>query len=177
MRTIVLIFIIIASAATAETTLYRWVDEQGRVHYSDRPRAEAEQVQIREPMSYTERRPQAPPADVPDAQRNVESTASFAGYNSVGVNSPTEDQVLWNIGGTLPVTLSVQPQLQQGHSIQVYFNGAQAADWPAASTSYTLENIYRGTHTLAVSIVDGSGNEIAVSEPVSFHVKQSSTLN
>lgn len=177
MRTIVLIFIVIASAAMAETTLYRWVDDQGRVHYSDRPRADAQQVQIGEPMTYTERRPQAPPARTPDTQRSFEPADSFAGYNSVGVNSPTHDEVLWNIGGTLRVNLSVQPQLQQGHSIRVNFNGGQVADWPAGSTSHTLKNVFRGTHTLAVSIVDSNGDEIAVSEPVSFHVKQSSILN
>ncbi len=179
MRAITLIFIAIVAANTAAATeLYRWVDEQGRLHYSDRPVEGAETVTLgttpapaRAPAPAAASRP-APPRPDPAA---AEQTAPVA-YKSVGILSPAEDEVLWNIGSVLTVKVDVQPGLQPGHRIVVRYNGQTVADWPAEATTHQITEVYRGTHTVAVSVIDAGGNPLAASEPVTFHVKQTSIL-
>jgi len=66
----VLCALLVASAAFAQA--YRWVDENGRVHYTDRPQPQAEEVVIGEPTTFeapvpaTPRRPavQAEPGEI-----------------------------------------------------------------------------------------------------------------
>ncbi len=167
----------ITATAVAGTKLYRWVDENGRVHYTDRPQPQAEEVVIGEPTTFEAPVPATPRRPAVQAEPGEPQATTFSGYNSVGVTLPTPDQVLWNIGAVLTVTLSVQPPLQTGHRIEVTFNGEPVGDWPPGATSHQIQDVFRGTHTIGVSVLDAGGGEVAVGTPVTFHVKQSSALN
>ncbi|MDH3588665.1 MAG: DUF4124 domain-containing protein [Gammaproteobacteria bacterium] len=180
MRTIVLIcLMMVAGSLVAGTTLYRWVDEQGRVHYSDTPQADAAAVEIANPMTFDASagiRPE-PQTDTTSTDRRTPAKERFAGYDSVGISAPAEEQVLWNIGAVLTVTLSVRPALRPGHSVRVTYDGTPVADWPNTAITHQLRDVYRGTHVLSVSVVDAGGTEVATGQPVTFYVKQSSILN
>src|SRR4029077_3941372 len=53
MRTLVFTLMsIVCSLALAGVTVYRWVDEQGIVHYSDQPHANAEKVHVNAAQTY-----------------------------------------------------------------------------------------------------------------------------
>lgn len=157
------------------TSLYRWVDEQGRVNYSDRPREGAEVVEIESPTTHT------PPAaaTAPPLRRPAPATTEAATktYQSVSIQSPTSDQVLWNIGGVLTVTLSISPKLHEGHKVVVRYDGAVVEDWPPQATAHAINDVYRGTHTVAAEVTDANGKVMIAGQPVTFHVKQTSVLN
>ena len=181
MRAIILIclgIVVLNPAVAAE--LYRWVDDQGRIHYSDRPAEGAEVVKLDTGPSTP---PPAAPARAPAAStrpappRPEPGADTFVAYTSVGVLSPQQDQVLWNIGGQLTVRVGVQPQLQETHRIVVRYDGRPVEDWPFGATSHQLSDVYRGTHTVSATVTDAGGNVLLSSQPVTFHVKQTSVLN
>ncbi len=59
LRVAVLLVAVLLAGAASTQKLYKWVDEQGRVHFSDRPPATAhEEIRLRPP-------PGARPADAP----------------------------------------------------------------------------------------------------------------
>lgn len=177
MRFIVLFLAAIGIVTTATAaTLYRWVDEQGRVHYSDRPQQGAETVEVQPAPGYS---PPAAPASRPAVPRatTTASREAATAYQSVSISNPTEDQVLWNIGAVLTVSLSVTPQLQPGHRVIVRYDGAPVADWPAQALSHQVNEVYRGTHTIEAAITDENGVVLISGTPVTFHVKQTSILN
>lgn len=153
---------------------YRWVDENGVVHFSDRPMPGAERIEL--PRSDTTSRPRSPsrPAAATRgrsaaATEPPEANEPFR-YESLSIASPVAEETLWNIAGVLNVNLSLQPALQPGHQIRVYFDGEPRTT--VSSTSFQLDEVWRGTHNLQVEVLDQTGNTMIRSVPNRFYVQQ-----
>ena len=172
MRYIVcIIFLLGAGVASAQT--YKWVDENGVVHYSDRPVEGAEQVSI----DYVK------PSSTPSPQRRYERPAPAASttapdeeqdaarYRSLEIGSPAEEETVWNNQGLLTVNLALQPGLLPGHRVRVFLDGTPTE---SSSTSVQLENVFRGAHTLQAEVLDNNGNMVMRSQPRRFFVQQTS---
>lgn len=158
-------------------TLYRWVDENGRVHYSDRPHEGAERIDMPRAQTFSAPPvPQQQAADPAPAEGAAEAGEPLR-YESIAVVSPSEQEVLWNIGTVLSVSLDLQPGLQPGHSVQVSLDGSVVGSWPAGSLSATIEPVYRGTHTLRATVVGDNGSELISSDAVTFYVQQTTIRN
>jgi len=157
----------LAVAAYAETYTYRWVDEQGTVHYSDRPHEGAERIILDKAQGFTPN----PVRDTRPAGGADEAQASFR-YEAVEVVSPYEDEVLFNIETKLSVEISVVPPLRPNHFVKLSLDGAEVNDSPVRSRRFEIDGVYRGTHQAIVTIVDGSGKVVQQSSPRTFHVRQ-----
>lgn len=150
---------------------YRWVDEDGVVHFSDRPVEGAELVHLAE--SNPNRRP-APAArsytaPVPAAaQDEAEPEAPFR-YETLIVTAPAAEETLWNIEGVLNVALDLRPALRAGDQVRVYFDGEARM---VSGTNFQIEEVYRGVHNLQAEIVDPTGNLMIRSLPNRFYVQQ-----
>ena len=152
---------------------YRWVDADGVVHYSDRPEPGAEQVQLESaPAPGTRVRSIAPSPR--QQSRDDEDSGDATGYESLTVSSPAAEETLWNIGGTLSVTLDLQPSLQPGHRIRVYFDGEPRE---VDGLQFQLEEVYRGVHNIQAEVVDANGELKIRSQPNRFYVQQTSVVN
>ncbi len=159
------------AAAVAAAQAYRWVDEDGVVHYSDRPRPGAEQVDL-------PRRPPRPSAPAPRAgsaapvDEAVEDEAPFR-YESLSVASPGAEETLWNIEGILNVSLDLKPALQPGHQVRVYFDGEQRQ---VQGTSFQIEEVWRGVHNIQAEVVDQNGELLIRSRTNRFYVQQNTIV-
>ena len=117
-RTIIILISTLA-AGTVLAQAYKWVDEDGVVHYSDRPHVGAERVQL--PSDGNRPRPAPPPVrsnaagDAGDADDAAEDSTAFR-YEALTIGAPLAEETLWNIEGVLNVTLNLQPALQTGPS-------------------------------------------------------------
>lgn len=170
---LLLAFLFPASVAAGE--IWRWVDEDGSVHYSDRPRPGAERVQIGTPQTFTP--PPIPARPEPPARPRDTPEEALPGYRRLSIASPSEGEVRWNIGGELTIELDVQPALASGHELVVYLDGDRVADVPQGPTRFTIREVWRGERRLRVSITDQQGRELASSDTVVFYVQQASLLN
>jgi hypothetical protein len=167
-----LLCIFALTAGAAE--IWRWRDANGVVHYSDNPRPGAERITVNAPR---------PSGDGPAAQAELPAESGVAvanpdvpvSYRSCIVLSPQNDQTFFGVQA-IDVALSVQPGLQNGHRIQVLANGAVLPAWPATAVAYTLPEVVRGSHTLAVRILDQNGRTVCTAPPITFHLRQNSVL-
>ena len=158
---------LLAAAAAAEQEAYRWVDEDGVVHYSDRPREGAEAIVLPEPNVATTRRVQRPATQ---SQQDEESTSEQQdGYTSIDIVSPKPEETLWNIEGVLNVSVALQPGLQPGHQVRAYFDGEMQR---VSGTSFQLQEVWRGVHNIQVEVVDATGKVMIRSQPSRFYVQQ-----
>ena len=169
------IFLIIGllAATAALSQAYRWVDEDGIVHYSDRPEAGAERIVLPEYSASRQGRTyQRPAATSRPSQTNQASpaTAPFR-YESVEISSPGAEETLWNIEGVLNVSVTVTPALKAGHQVRAYFNGNGEI---MNGTSFQIEEVYRGVHNLQVEIIDENGKLMIRSRANRFYVQQNS---
>jgi hypothetical protein len=166
-RTIlVLLGLFIASLAAAEEA-YVWTDEDGVVHYSDRPVPGATRIELAEPNSS---RSPAPPRSDAAAGDAPAAASAPAGYESLEVAAPGAEETLWNIDGVLNVSLALSPALQPGHQVRVYFDGQPRI---VQGTSFQLEEVWRGVHNLQAEVLDETGRMLIRSQTNRFYVQQS----
>jgi hypothetical protein len=168
---LVLLCLALPAAVFGGAEVFRWVDTDGQVHYSDRPSPGAERVAIDvAPPPATTTAGVSSPASAPSA---AEEKPAAAVYESLTIQAPGQDEVLWNIEGQLDVAVTPQPALQPGHRLQLLLDGQAVAELEAGITRSRLSDVYRGQHTLLAKIQNESGVTLMQSAPVTFQVQQS----
>ena len=175
MRTWWLSLILLVSAAASAVPVWRWVDENGVVHYSDRPVPGAERIELESAQSFSSTRPRLVPNAAPAGAAETPREQAVD-YTRIDVVSPSQQQTLWNIGGTLNVAVELEPPLQSGHALDVYLDG-QRRNLNATSQQLTVPEVHRGVHTMQVAVIDESGNEVVRSLAVTFMVQATSIQN
>ena len=171
LHTIVL-FLGLLAAGAAQAQAYTWTDENGVVHYSDRPQPGATEVDLGKfsaPQGNSLVRKPLPRR----SKTTDDADANTSRYESLEVASPAAEQTLWNIEGTLSVSLALSPALRGGHRVQVYFDGAPQE---VSGLSFQLQEVYRGAHNLQAEVVDQTGKVLIRSQPSRFYVQQTSVL-
>lgn len=160
------------AAGSASAQAYKWVDEDGVTHYSDRPVEGAEQVQLSEYTRSTGARLfQANNDDADDADA-VEEPVEFR-YENIEIASPGAEETLWNIEGQLNVSVSLTPGLQSGHQVRVFFDGEPRM---VRGTSFQIDEVWRGVHNVQAEVLDETGKVVARSKANRFYVQQN-TVN
>ena len=167
------IFLIIGlfAATAALSQAYRWVDEDGIVHYSDRPEPGAERIILPESGASRQGRTyQRPAASNRSTQTNQASpTETPFRYESVEITSPGAEETLWNIEGVLNVSVTATPVLRAGDQVRAYFNGNSEI---VNGASFQIGEVYRGVHNLQVEIIDENGKLMIRSRANRFYVQQ-----
>ena len=97
-------------------------------------------------------------------------------YRTIEVLSPAEQQTLSNTAGSVPVSISFEPPLRPGHRFDLVLDG-QRRNLNASNPQVTLSEVFRGTHTLQVVVIDSAGAEVMRSPPRNFVVQQVSVQN
>jgi len=157
--------------AAFSATVYKWVDENGVVHYSDQPHENAEKVQVAAPQTYSAPRtarqgPQAPA--LPSRPPNV--------YQSCAIIYPQDQQNLQNTD-SVQATVQVSPAPHDGDRVALMFDGTPVAGFPPTGGTYTISPVDRGEHSLQAVVQDTSGKVLCTSANVMFSITQPSVLN
>ncbi|MGH8250149.1 MAG: DUF4124 domain-containing protein [Steroidobacteraceae bacterium] len=168
------IFLILAGLAVSLTTLsqeiYRWVDKNGIVHYSDQPDSpDAKLMTVIEPNAYeAEDAAQAAASSANDEEESPEVSP----YDSLSIVQPTPDQVFFGADATVSVVTDLGGTLRGDHSLVFFVNGNRR---PASSPGgLELSNLERGTYFLRAAVLDQNGEQLIASQQTTFHVRQPS---
>lgn len=172
MRWMWIVLLLVMSAGAVASEMWRWVDANGIVHYSDRPHPGAERVELGSVQSFTA--PVIPPSRREEPQQEGEPAPL---YSRLSIVSPSEGETLWNIGGELNVQIAVEPRLASGHQLRIFLDDSQVEGVPQGATQFTLGEVFRGERRLRASIVDARGRELVSSETITFYIQQTSVLN
>ena len=151
---------------------YTWTDEDGVVHYSDRPQPGAREIVLPESNTVRTRQVTRPGSSTPDDAEPEEEAGPFR-YETLEVSAPAPEETLWNIDGVLNVSLALSPALQPGHQVRVYFDGTSRM---VTGTSFQIDEVYRGVHNIQAEVLDETGRLMIRSLPNRFYVHQN-TVN
>lgn len=162
------LILLLATTAYGETYTYRWVDDQGVVHYSDKPHEGAERIVLDRAQGFS----QAPASTARNAATDQQKDAEAFRYETVEVVSPYEDEVLFNIATKLSVQVSLVPSLRPNHFVTLSLDGKNVNDTPVRGRQFEIDGVYRGTHQAVATIVDGDGKVVQQSPVRTFHVRQ-----
>lgn len=169
MRTALLLLLALAAPAFASQTVWKWVDDKGVTHYSDRPVPGATRIEL------TVGSQAAPPSsNVSSTTRPQAREPGGPAYRDFEIWKPQNNDAVINTGGVVTVNIRVNPSPQDGHTVHLYLDGRLVEGQPENTNSYELKEVPRGTHTLIAVINDGSGERVQETERVTFTVRQES---
>ena len=166
------ITLLLSVPASAE--VYRQVDAQGNVTYTDEPsdQAPAEKVTIRPVTTITLPKPEAvrEPAEL---RKKVETEG--AAYSDLRFSAPQDQQAFYSGNGDVSFQVTSSPGLKGSHKYEVTLDGQPVGQ--TTSGTVTVRNIDRGTHQAGVGIIDSSGVTIKTGDTISFTIHRPSVLN
>jgi Domain of unknown function (DUF4124) len=174
MRTALLLLLAFAAAAASANTqtVWKWVDEKGVTHYSDRPVPGATKLELNVGTQTGSSAQNARPAD-PGTPSDTTSVTPGPAYRNFEVLKPANDETIVNTGGAVTINFLVDPALQSGHTLRLLLDG-KLVDGPPNATSYEMANVPRGQHVAIGQIFDEAGRRIQETQRVTFYVRQES---
>ncbi len=143
--------------------IYKWVDDEGKIHYSDKEVKGAEQVELPKAVTYTPTTPNIA------TESEEESQKAFA-YTEITIVKPEMNETIRNNNGDVVVTMDLKPALRAGDSITLFLDGDEKVKG-LTQTSVTLSKLDRGSHTLRASVFNKDGVALISSGSVIFHLK------
>lgn len=165
-----LLFFAVFMAGVTQAQVYRSVDKNGNVIYSDQQTEGSVKVEVKELETVKSLDTSNLPPPIQGKQRKAESY-----YTDLEITSPRDDEAIRENAGNITVTTSVAPQLQAAHKLVLYMDGKDLVS--SRDPLFQLQNIDRGTHQLRVTIVDIDGREQISSKTVTFHLLRFSINN
>lgn len=167
MRTALLAMLLLPLLAHAagKPEVYKWVDDKGVVHYTDKPPAEGAQPAKLPPLQ-TYRG--APPANLSKFEKPTAKGPASA--ITIQVVTPSSDETFRGGERVVPVAVMVTPQLEEGQRLIYLLDGTPQSQ-PTTDTSFAITNVERGSHSVSVSLVDAAGDPLTTSSSVTFHMK------
>jgi hypothetical protein len=164
--------LILTMAGSADARIYKTVDENGNIVFTDIPPREeepAEQIVIEQPNSFDIEEAIGPREEwiVEAEDLAPEEPAPFA-YTSLTIASPEHDQAVRENAGNISIVAVPSPALRPGDTVRLLIDGQPILE--GNQTRFDLENVDRGTHVVATEIVDDSGNVLIRSDDITFHM-------
>jgi hypothetical protein len=171
MRSLPLILTLLAAVPLHAAQVYRWVDKDGVVHYSDQPAPGAELL----PLTTAPKPGSVPPTYTPSAGRSSETPSlPDVRYSACEITSPSQDQTFMQSDG-IPIVVETQPDLQAGDRISVSMNGT-TLEWPQGAAASRIGPLPRGSYSLVASITGPDGAVKCKTATLTFAVLQPSLL-
>ncbi len=167
------ILILASAIASAETTrVYKIINPDGSVSYSDQPSSNAEAMDVQPVETVPAFRA---PTTGSQSQPSSGETAKRAapGYEQLSIQQPAHDTAFWSGNGDVMVAIATTPELSEYHRLRVILDGTTLMR--VRDLHFTLPNVDRGTHQLEVQII-GSQDEIISATSSTFTLHRPSVL-
>lgn len=140
-------------ALPALAQVYTYIDGEGNRVFTDKPKSgDAERIELAPSNSMPTVGSQPAPEVVAPPEPGLR-------YNVLRILVPQPDATIRDSAGNLIASVNSEPGLFPGHSYRLLLDGKQVGE-PGSSPVFPLENIDRGTHQLAVEIIDQQGRII-----------------
>ncbi len=156
--------------------VYKWVDKQGHTHFSDQrpPNQAVEKLDINPSDISVMKSPTSRPGQTVGKPSPASTPPAYTG---IKILSPGNDQAIRANNGSVKVQCQVLPRLDitHHHKLRFIIDGKPLGAI-GTTCNLTLNALDRGTHTVAVEIIDKSGKTLLRSATHSFHVKRVSAL-
>lgn len=171
--TLMMMAALTTAQVAAAQAIYKTVDADGNVTYTDQPPTPDAQpldlppITVADPYENNE---------IGDIQLDAgETVVDLVPYPDFRLLSPTSEQHFWGTGGTFTAQASTNAPLEPGHLVQFVLDGQVAGSGRGYFMEFT--GIDRGEHVIRAEVVDTQGNSLARTDNVVFFMRQQSVIN
>ena len=170
----VMLSLAIASGLLA-AQVYKTVDEDGNVTYTDRPPEDGSapiklpELSVIEAPVY-EKAPSS--ADKAAAGEGEEKPLRFLRkhYEDFAIVSPQQEESVWYAQEVIAVVWGTANPLDAGMRVTVSVDGVRQP--PTAERVIPMTGLERGEHTATAELTDGRNRRIATAAPITFFIRQ-----
>lgn len=174
----VLVLGLSVSLAAHAQTIYRTIDAQGNVVFTDNPEGGGEEVTL-DPLTVVPS-PSEPAGMAPEVQGDggggdaASPGQPFMPYDSFGILSPGQEETLpTGSAGNVQVSLGIRPDLREDHRVRLLVDG-RISQSAMHTDTFLLNNLPRGEHVLQAELLDASGAVRHRTSPVTLYVQRAS---
>lgn len=164
-----LIVVLTAVSCGASGQIFRTVDANGNVVFTDIPpvdrSGQTPSTAVTVPPTNTVPAPPAAAARTNDTP----ALSTEAPYTAVNVVSPADGDTIRDNAGNVRIEAATTPPLRADQRLLLILNGTQSAV-EAVNGVFQLSNVDRGSHTVSVRVVDRDGRTIIESRTTTFHL-------
>ena len=167
----VLFIALVASSTAAFGQIYKTVDADGNVVFTDiapvdRSTGKPVPQAVTVPPTNTYDPPVQPATQTPD---NTPALTPATAYAQLNVISPTPEETIRDNAGNVQVEAAINPPLRGADQMLLLLDGSPV-DVQGVNGVFELSNVNRGAHTVAVRVVDSQGNVVIDSDPTTFYL-------
>lgn len=150
-------------------TIYKTVDAEGNIVFSDVPSEGAEEIKIKKAQAIN-------PAKARSFKLSPEEDISKKfNYTKLAIVSPENDSTIHGGDGNVNITATLEPDLNEKDVMVLFMDGKEMLSGKAAQ--FLLANIDRGTHSIYVAVKNEEDKVLKRSDIVTFHVRRIAQLS
>ena len=148
--------------------LYKTVDKNGKIRFSDQPSPGAKVIVMEEVNSIKMEKPNVDIESlVEENQIKRDPNADY--YRVMNFQDLENDGVVRNNGGTVPMTVTLEPTLSKSHFLRFYIDGKMVGNKQKELT-FIASNIEYGPHVAHFDVISSNGKVVQQSAKVRFNL-------
>jgi len=157
--------LLILPGATVAAEIYKTIDENGNIVFSDQPAKEAEKIEVQEPYTFDSSIMTNQPGRTGRKADTAEAPAKFT-YSRLVITSPENDAAIRDNAGNFELSFTVEPPAPPEHTVQLMMDG-KVHTTVTQSGTIRFENADRGTLVFQLRFIKKSSNEVIEKGPAS----------
>lgn len=173
----ILVLLLSCFCVTAYGQIYKVVDKDGNVTYTDQaPGDGSEPMKLPElSVVSTDYEAELSTSEVDPAVEEEEAEPTRRElrrlYRDFRISRPAPEETFWGTENTVVVGWESPEPLQEGMKVQFTIDGAKQ---PASLENMMALTLDRGAHTVSATLLDARGRPLATADTVTFYVHQQS---
>ena len=170
---ILLVILLFSSTAFAQGDIYKVVDKDGNVTFTDQPPNDAAQPLDLPPLSVIEtdiQVPETPAAGTADDELKPPTIRELKKqFRDFRITRPQAEETFWGTTNSVVVSWGSSQPIPQNMSARLFVDGAGQNAPAKGGVTLTLD---RGEHQVYAELRDEQNRRIATTDTVTFFVKQ-----
>jgi hypothetical protein len=161
---------------TGSAAIYKHVDEDGNVVFTDNPHGKkAETLHLSPTNIQPATQPKTKAADnsAGTTTEEEEKAEERVPYSLISISSPDDESTVTYGQETITASVQITPALQADDLIQFYFDGSKQGS-ASTNSSITFSDLERGEHTISAAVLNAEGKIERQSKSVRIFVMRHS---
>ncbi|MDQ7075865.1 MAG: DUF4124 domain-containing protein [Gammaproteobacteria bacterium] len=156
-----------------QAALYKSIDANGQVTYSDRPSLKTDKPLLLPSQNIMQSINSKTPNEA-DKTDKTDTSSQNKNYQSLQILSPKNDSTLRSNNGEISLILQLEPKLQTQHQIRILLDGKEVKLSHSLITA--VPNVSRGQHSLSAQVIDADQHILISSPAHTLHLQRHSKL-
>jgi len=171
-----ILMLLLATAGPLLAQVYKTVDEDGNVVYTDQaPKDGSAPIELRplsiiETPEYVRPAEKAPENDEAGGGKEMSLRYLRQNYADFAIIAPQAEETVWQPDNIVTVAWNTRYQLQAGMQVTLYVDGVPQTT--SSEQVIALAALDRGEHTVTAELRDSQNRRIVTAQPVTFFVRR-----